>query len=413
MIKLSKEILIEEFLHLQEEGAKKIKNFQITQNYYLKNSLYGKEYKKFWKNFNDFKKEVIAFKDTVNLKLLKKISNLEENNYLLKKENKKLLKEIISHDYLINLYDKALKTFYNFPSLPSFTPISSNGKVFLLNLSDVHLGEVVEAKYVNFTNEFNKEICVQRLNSIFKQIIEYGKNFKIQELHIVCNGDLLSGNIHNELVRTNDLNEVEALFYLQQYLTKKFIELLSFFSLIKVYFIVGNHSRILPGKPYYKEKISMNYEYLLGKQLYLYFNALQEKENKKRIFIEVADSSFLVKKIKKLKFLFSHGDILMGSGNGGFAGIPFYSICMSGAKLYGILHQIGINESVQFDHILCGHLHTTTKIPLFNGGFCYINGCVIGTNEFSLYKMRSIAKKEQLLLTINDDGICEEINLKF
>ena len=120
----------------------------------------------------------------------------------------------------------------------------------------------------------------------------------------------------------------------------------------------------------------------------------------------------MIKKVKNTKFLVTHGDILTGAGSGGFLGLPAYSTAMSAAKLYGVLHQIGITEETKFDHILAGHIHTTSKIPIFNGGFCFYNGCIIGTNEFSLYKMKSVAKKEQLVLIVDNDGIDGEINIR-
>ena len=225
---------------------------------------------------------------------------------------------------------------------------------------------------------------------------------------------MLAGTIHDELARNNDLNEVEALLYLQPYLIKKFSELTEIFNRIDVEVIVGNHGRLLPGKPYYKKKTIMNYEYLLGMQLKMYFDLLRNNKKNNKININVPKSAFIVKEINGNKFLVTHGDILSGQGSGGFAGIPFYSICMSSSKLYGILHQIGYTEDIRLDNIIMSHLHSTAKIPIFNGGICYVGGCVIGTNEYSLVKMRSVAKREQLMLIVDDFGdIISEINIKF
>ena len=406
----TKESLLKELLEISLKYDKKNpKNIGgVTRDFYLENSENNYNFKKFWKTFEDFKKSGHLEKEKAVLNLNKKVYSLKDETKKLKKEKALLLKEVISHEHLLDLYKENLETSFAYPSVSSKTYPESSTEL-ILNISDVHLGEVVKPEEVNYVNEYNKEVCITRLNTLFNETIKQSKKFNSHTIHIMLNGDILSGGIHQELARNSDLNEVESLFYIQNYLINKFVEISEYFNKINVTCIVGNHSRILAGKPYFKEKILMNYEYLLGKQLELYFNTL---DSNKKIIIDVPLSPFVVKNIKGLNFLVLHGDILTGSGSGGFAGIPYYSICMSSAKFYGVLAQLGITESLLFDHILMGHLHSTAKIPLFNGGICYVNGSVIGTNEYSLFKMRSVAKQEQLLLVLDDNGIQNEINIR-
>ena len=381
----------------------------ITRDYYREKGKFSE--REVNKQFGSF----ISFKNNCEISRYennKKIFLLEEENKKLKEENKTLFEKVITEDTILEIYKKNLSETFQYPT--NCKVIKSEKNLWsVLNLCDVHLGEVVIAEEVNGVNEYNKKIAIQRLDKIFEEFKYRSKKYGSKNCCIFMNGDMFAGGIHDELIRNSDLNEVESLLYLQPYLIKKFVELSEIFNKIDIEVIVGNHGRILSGKPYYKKKTIMNYEYLLGMQLKMYFDLLRDNKKNNKININVPKSAFIVKDINNNKFLVTHGEI-MASGSGGFAGIPFYSICQSASKLYGVLHQIGYTEDIRFDNIIMSHIHSTAKIPIFNGGICYIGGCVIGTNEYSLVKMRSVAKREQLMLIIDDIGdIISEINIKF
>lgn len=383
---------------------------KITRNYYRQHTKLSNAYEKEYETFSKFRKDMLSKEEIENIKkydIEKKLITLEEENRELKRNNKELLKGSIIEDELIDIYRENLNVKRRFDINTKIIKSSSNKKM-LLCISDIHLGEVVIAEQVNFVNEYNKDICVRRLNSIFDQVVNYAKVIDVNEINILLNGDLCSGSIHEELIRGSDLNEVESIFFLNDYFIEKFSELTKFFNKINVDIVVGNHARILQGRPYQKNKVKLNWEYILGQMLKSYF----ENTKNKKVDVHVPESAFFIKRVGGLKFLVTHGDIF-AQGGGGFSGLPFYGLCMSAAKMNGVLQQIGVNEGTQFDHIIIGHYHTSSKIPIFNGGSLIINGCICGTNEFSLFKMKSVAKKEQTLLIINDDNIDGEITIKF
>jgi len=387
----------------------------ITRDYFRSHSKFKeKDILKYYGSFDNLKRE--AFKEDLDvIGFKKKLRVLEERNTILEKENSKMIKGSIIEEEMINLYKESLENIAEFKINNKELSIKEDKyRTAILQFSDSHAGELVFPQYVNNVNEYNEEICIRRMDTIFSVFLAYCKKFSITKCHLLLNGDLLSGGIHTELVRNMWINEIQQIFFMQNYLIKKLEYLSEFFNRIDVDVICGNHARVLPGKPYHKEKVQMNFEYILGKNLQMYFELLTEKKHNNKIFVEVPESSFKIATINGTRFLETHGDILMGAGSGGFAGIPFYSIAQSSARLYGVLHQINVKEENQFDHILVGHLHTSTKMPLFNGGFCFVNGCIVGTNEFSLTKIKSVAKKEQLMLIIDKDGRIElEKNITF
>jgi len=386
-----------------------------SRDYFRKNAkVKDVDWKTYWETYQEFKQEVLNILGIEEDEFFfeKKVLSLSEQVKDLKKERKKLLKQSINYEDFLDAYKESLQLI---PDLPSHEkPLSySSNKDLILQISDAHLGETVLPEEVNHANEYNKYICFERMDTIFENVVRYAKKIKVDNLYIILNGDLLCGFIHRELERTSDLSEVDAIKWMHDYLVKKFCSLTKYFNAIDVTIMVGNHGRILQGKPYWKGKVKMNFEYILGMMLQENFKLRTELGKNKKITINLPEAVWTIKRIKNLDFLITHGDILTGAGSGGFARIPFYSIAMSSALLYGVLAQIGISSTVKFDYILMAHLHTTTKIPLFNGGYCFVNGCIIGTNEFSMYKMKSIAKKEQLMLIIDDDGIDGEINIRF
>lgn len=385
-------------------------NVCLTRDYYRSNGKFSeKEVNKIFGSFDNLKKE--AFPELDSLSYKKKIHTLENENASLKKENNSILKTSIEEETLLEIYKENLVLDPKYSINYSRKNTKSN-KDFLLCISDLHLGEVVIPEQVNFVNSFNKDIAIERLNTLFDKVIKYAKKIIVKDLHIEFNGDLFHGDIHLENQRNADLNVIESIFFLQKYITIKLCELTEHFDNIWCDVIVGNHARIMQGKPYFKEKVQMNWEYIFGKQLQAYFDLLQNDKRASKVHINVPESVFIIKKVKNTNFLVTHGDILSGGGTGGFSGLPSYGITMSSAKMYGVLHQIGVEKDTRFDHCLMGHLHTTAKIPIFNGGFAFLNGCICGTNEYSLFKIRSVAKTEQLLLILDDDGIDGEINVR-
>jgi len=420
--------------------------YSITRHYFTKNSKTKKSYEAPYATFKDFKESVFSKEDIKEfdkfnkekkeklnelnrekkekLKELnkekkeelnefekeKKLISLKDENNKLKKEKEEMLRSSIKEDEIIELYKRKVLPI-QLPKPVKLYNVAKNvsDKEAVLFLSDFHLGEIVLPEEVNFANEFNSKIMMKRLDRIFHFFLYYCNTFKITKTHIVFLGDLLSGSIHDELAKNCEMTEVDGIFFLQDYITKKLLEIEKYFTSITCEFVVGNHSR-LSKKPEYKKAHKMNWEYVMAKQLQQCFCLLQKE--KKKIKINVANSLFKIITVAERRFLITHGTFMTGAGGGGFLSLPVYSLAMSSAKLYGTLHQIGMNQSEIFDDIQLGHLHTTAAIGIFNGNTCRINGCIVGTNEFSLHKMKSVAKIEQTMLIVQKGKVNQEITLR-
>lgn len=418
-MKVEKEVTKEQILDDVRKVYKKFKEEFIdstefiSRDYYREHGKYpvGRITKMFGK-FGSLKELVYNEKDNDNLSLRKRIVILEEKNKDLEKQRKDLLKSSINEDNIIDLYKREILPI----QIP--TPLTltiedpkkdKNTAEAMLLLSDWHCSEKVIPEEVNFANEFNLEILSKRVDRVFNYFIYYCDKFNIRKATLLFLGDLIAGEIHQELIRTNEISSVDTIFFLQELITRKLLEIEKYFDSIDCHFLVGNHGR-LTMKPEYKTASKLNWEYVLAKQLKICFDYLQ-KGNKK-ININVSPSLFKIVTIAQRKFLVTHGNIMVGGGSGGFAGLPLYSLAANSAKMFGVLHQIGVNKNETMDDICIGHLHSTGKLGIFTGGSLFVNGSLVGTDEFSLNKMRSIAKIEQTMLIVNNGKVDQEIILR-
>jgi hypothetical protein len=385
---------------------------ELTRNYYRAHGHYSdKDVAKVFSSFVDFKNALYK-KDGSTLNIDKKLFSLMEENKELKKDKDNLIKNSINTDNLLSLYQEnldkgiVLKNNKNI-KVGSYKKIGKVKKEAILMLSDFHLGETVVGAEIHNINEYNSKIMIERLDRIFHYFVYYCKKYDISIVNILLLGDLLSGCHHEELKKTNEMDDVSAIFFLQEYLVNKFLEIEKEFSEIKIEILVGNHSRIPEGKPEFKKASILNYEYILAKQLKMTFDTLQSNNKSHKIKINVSQSLFNVVTVADRKFLITHGHIL-SNGSNSFAGIPYYGLAMSASKLDGAFKQF---QYLDFSDILCGHLHCTSKVKTPIGNI-WINGSIIGVGEFALYKMKVTGLPEQTLLIVEDGQVNAEITLR-
>lgn len=411
MSKITKEQIIEDVNKVNDKYSKVFPDaIFVTRDYYREHGKYSdSQITKLFAGFDNLKKEIVGNLDIITYK--KKVHVLEEKNRNLERENNELIKNSIVEDVILSTYEERLNRGLfidgnkNIKVKPYKTSVRN--KEAILMLSDFHLGETIEAIEMHGINEYNSSIMVERLDRIFFYFLHYCKKYDVSKINILLLGDLLSGCHHDELKKTNEFDDVSGMFFLQEYLMNKFIEIEEHFTEIKVEILVGNHSRIPEGKPEFKKSAILNYEYILARQLEMAFDLIQKPNKEKKIKINVNQSLFNVINVADRKFLITHGHML-SNGSNSFAGIPYYGLSMSASKLSGAFKQF---EHLTFDDILMGHLHVTSKVKTPIGNL-YINGSTIGVGEFALYKMKVSGIAEQTMLIIEDGHINSEITLR-
>lgn len=248
---------------------------------------------------------------------------------------------------------------------------SGNRKVHgipVLFLSDIHYGEVVRPEEVNHANAFNCTIAAQRLKHTFQSAVrlmkQYVKNPSYDGCVVALGGDLLSGNIHEELAESNE----EAINLSIMGLTDLLIgglELMLFeFPHVFVPCVVGNHGR-QSRKPRAKGRVHENYEWLIYEYLRRHFS----KEKRIQFMIpEGADCQF---RIYNKNVLLTHGDQFHGGT--GISGL--YTPLM-----LGMARKQRRNQAMgrPFDMMMVGHWHQYVHTNQL-----VVNGSVKGLDEYA------------------------------
>lgn len=281
-------------------------------------------------------------------------------------------------------------------SNPSGSPARSVG---LLHMSDLHGGERVDPEQSRGLNEYDEEVLVRRVRRYFDAAVEilprWSADTELAGVVLAANGDLVSGDIHEELVRSNTLTSHEQVFLVADEITRGVEALAEAFGAVEVKFTPGNHARITK-KPSIKDYARLSYDTMIGGMVARYF------ANDERVSVEVAKGIDLTYPILGWNVLQTHGDNIGTRGGQGFGGPGFPII--RGTKL------IDWQASSWYEHydlILTAHYHTS-----MNPGKVLANGSVVGYNEYAQSLRAAYDPPRQWLALIHEKwGMRERCDL--
>lgn len=263
-----------------------------------------------------------------------------------------------------------------------FKPSADNRKVSsscaaVAHVTDGHCGEQQFADEIEGFGEFNYKICRSRqlafVARVNRWILMHRPVYTVDELHVVVTGDLISGDIHDELSRTNEFPVPVQCKKAAEILASQVALWSPNFERVVVHFLVAdNHSR-LTRKPQSKEEGMNSFNYVVGHMAELYCSKHDNVE------FNIYPVHERVIHISTRQYLISHGHAVRG-----WMGIPWYSIVRKLGKEATARMQI-IMEEVQkaqekarrigFNKYVFGHWHVPINYPLFSCG-----GSVGGTN---------------------------------
>jgi len=256
----------------------------------------------------------------------------------------------------------------------------------VLFLSDIHFDEVVNPAEVEGVNEYNREIAVRRIQNTFRTAISLCQNYFHEPKYdgVVCalGGDLLSGNIHEELAESNEYPILQSAVDLTELLCQGITALADSFGKVFVPGVVGNHGR-LHKKPRAKGRIRNNFEWLI------YHNIARHFANDPRITFCIPDSADLTFTVYNKTFLLTHGDQFRGGS--GISGI-FSPLFIGHARKQK--RQQAVKKP--FDIMMMGHwhqyIHTVTLI---------VNGSIKGMDEYAYISNFGYERPQQALFIVH------------
>jgi len=238
-----------------------------------------------------------------------------------------------------------------------------------LVLSDLHWGEVVYPSQINGVNEFNLEIAHRRLKQCIESAVHLleilDPTMDYPGIVLPLAGDMISGNLHDELSATNELNTMPTVIDLYGALVAAIETLSAIFPHVFVPCVTGNHGKDTK-KIWAKDRHATSFDWLLYSFLAKHF------ENDPKVTFYVPDSLDAHYNIYGTRYKLTHGDRLGRGGDGiiGFLG----PVTRGDHKNRSRDAQIGLS----YDVMIHGHWHQ------YNHGSRVIsNGTLKGMDEYA------------------------------
>jgi predicted phosphodiesterase len=244
--------------------------------------------------------------------------------------------------------------------------------------SDWHYGEVVRPEEVGGMNTFNADVAAARITKLVDTSIDLafnhmGRAEKEYPGAVVClGGDMLSGDIHEELFATNDRTTQQCINDLTDLLAAALERVADTFGKVFVPCVVGNHGRS-SRKPRMKGRVYTSHEWNIYCSLERHFR----RDGRIQFLIPGETDAYF--KVYGHRFLLTHGDSLGVKGGDGIIG-AIGPIVRGKIKVGHSEAEIGRN----IDTILMGHWHQMLWLP-----GCIVNGALKGYDEYARLAMRA------------------------
>ena len=251
--------------------------------------------------------------------------------------------------------------------------------------SDWHYG----LKASNSFNEFNVDICKERIASTVRKMIERIEFHHCRTAHIVILGDLFHGAIHVSARVASEEVVCEQIMHVSEILAQSIYEISKHVAHVEVHLTYGNHARTVQNK---KDNIhSDNME-----RLVLWWLAERFKDNESIAIVPESENigEFILMNVRGHMFCATHGDLDSVSASPKLLTTLF-------SKKYGI----------DIEYILLGDKHHRES---FNelGVTALLCGSLCGTDDYANEK-RLYADPSQILLIVNEEcGVDAEYRIK-
>lgn len=264
-----------------------------------------------------------------------------------------------------------------------------------LSLNDWHLGEVVRPKELDGINEYNLDIAAGRIQRVVQRTLDLcfehtrgpgGVRPEYPGIVVFANGDMVSGDIHEELRETNEVSRNASVLMAAEHLTAAVTIFADYFGRVHVCCSPGNHGR--DGKPRAKLICATNADWLTYK--------LCERYTAKdpRITWDIPESGDFRVEVAGLRIMGTHCDRLGVKGGDGLIG-SLGPVARGELKLGRMQAVLGRH----YDMLVGAHFHQTLMLPRVN-----ISNCVIGANEYSISILRAPpSPPSQALFTVHPD----------
>jgi len=237
-----------------------------------------------------------------------------------------------------------------------------------LFLSDLHWGEVVDPSQIGGVNSYDIGVAHDRLRAVVEHAIDLLKNHMVNPsypgLVLALGGDMVTGDIHEELTATNAMEIMPTFVDLFDSMVWAIAVLAGEFGQIFLPCVGGNHGRSTH-KIRAKGRNFTSYDWLLYVMLERHFKA------DKRVTFHVPNGPDALYRVHNHRYLLTHGDQFRGGD--GMIG-PLGPITRGDHKKRSRNSQIG----QEYDTIVMGHWHQDIRLRKL-----IVNGSLKGYDEYA------------------------------
>lgn len=239
-----------------------------------------------------------------------------------------------------------------------------------LFLSDLHWGEYIDKDQTGGINEYDITIANRRLETVVNRAIHILRGSITGEdypgIILPLGGDMLAGDIHEELRESNDGTTLAALLDLLRALISQVDLLAREFGKVYIPCVVGNHGRTTH-RPRAKRRNETNLDWLLYQFLAMHF------QGDSRVTVDAPTTPEVTYRVFNHTYHLCHGDQL-GKGGDGIIG-AFGPIIRGDHKRRALQSQL----NRPYDTLLHGHYHTYAATRRFIS-----NGSLPGYDEYAM-----------------------------
>lgn len=259
-------------------------------------------------------------------------------------------------------------------------------------ISDLHAYEDVSAERTRGLNEYTPDVAARRMATLVAshasivQKLRVGA-YEFPELVIPLGGDFHPGTIHDlEKHSLKGSNAVLHAYGTAWLLAQTIRELSRFYPKTYVLGVPGNHGRMMDARRMQQKDPTRNWDYMI------YLLVAEMLRDVPDIAFWFPDSYGAQFEIRGFNFLLNHGHEIKSWG-----GIPWYGI----SRYIDRTNAVEAARGNKIDYHLLAHFHEHVAMP-HAAGETFVNGSVIGGNEFSLNGLMKMSHPHQLFFGVHE-----------
>lgn len=321
------------------------------------------------KSFPILDRDLAAIRETKNI-----------NQYINELEKKLGQKDYIEKE-ILRIVDEKIEPvkIQSYKGKP--TKRSKQKRELVCMLNDMHYGLTVKSEEVGGVNQYGWTEASRRTAFFINEVCNYKieKRDETDTVHLIVNGDVISGVIHNLTGRDNDLlaHQINGAIYI---LTNAVARLSENFRQVKVYTTVGNHGNMPHRREGSGRVLSQVYD---SYESVAYFALSAAFRNTPNVSFQMGHSLYETIDLPAGRLLFAHGDLLFSKqlGNPG---------TVVNAKALGdAVMRFNNGEKAKGNQpasvVLLGHTHAHFHITTQDGTQIYNPPSLSGVDSYAFH----------------------------